>query len=720
VSPDTIKPDGVGEEPKTVEEISAQADPAKVAQAKETLRYLDKVVKTLSLFGKGHVNPERAREEFTVKLNGFLKSYGDLALDLDGSRVLCDGALVLEDQQQKDDFAFRLFQDGVNQIRISAGVSKEELNSLFTILLANFSSGQYAHDDSVTLLWELRPEHVNFAVSEGYDETGGDPENAPASTDEYRQVRMALTERRIEPGDPAAPVSLEEEQRRISKFQALISKEGGLYFSPQDRARLLEEAKRGQQRLVEKYIEILYRLAASGPEEEHLKKILAIIGQLFLGLVSGSGLDQAARLLKLIKSFAQSAGGKPEQEKVVNLVLGEVSNRDTVIRLLRSLAPKNRGETIELERAKEVFDFLALLGDSTIEYILDYMGEVVDPSVRSQVCGMAAVLGRKQTGMFAEKLTGAKGNLTGDLLEILKAIGTSEAAEAMLQAAFHPEPEIRLKVVTYADKLVPKEKMKPLLLKHLKDNNERVRGAALKRLEDAKGDDVVERLKEIILDNDFSYRGKEEKRRIFHVLGSVGGQQMLPFFRECFNQSNPLRRSRVDEARGLAAYMLGVLGDIESRKDLEKRVGGKLASAFLKWSCAQAIGMLDGTIAKSRSSRSSMPPALASDFRIDSADRPSAESIPSAPEPQPEPKPEPQSEFQPELPPPPKLDLQPELPPLPKLDLQPELPPPPKLDLQPEPTPAKQPGQAPDEPSADSKSDLDALLADFITKGERS
>lgn len=687
------------------------ASSAKVTQVKDTLRYLDKVVKTLSLFGKGHVNPERAKEEFIQKLEEFLKQWGALTLDLDGSKILCDGAMVMEEQQQKDDFTFRLFQDGVKQLSITAGVTKEELNSFFTILLANYNAGQYAHDDTVTLHWELGPKHIKFAISEGYDETGGDPENAPASTDEYRQVRMALTERRIEPGEPAPAVSVEEERAKIAKFQKLISQGGGLYFSPQDRTRLLEEARKGQPRLIERYIEILYRLAASGPEEEHLKKILAIIGQLFLGLVSGSGLDQASRLVKLIRSFAENAGEQQagERQRVVDLVLKEISNRDMVVGMLRSLAPKNRGETIDLERAKTILDFLSLLGESTLEFILDHLGEIADPPIRSQVCGIAGVLGRKKVDLFAQKLTGAGGKLALDLLEILKAIGTPEAADAILMVADHPEPEVRLKVIRYADSLVDKDRMKPLLLRGLRDNNERVRSAAIKRLESSEGSDVVEQLKQVIADNDFSYRDKEEKRRIFVVLGTVGGKDTIPFFRECFNQSNPLKRSKIDEVRGLAAYMLGMLDDVDSRGEIEKKAGGKLVSAFFKWSCSQALGMFDGKVAKRQTGRISVPPALAAGFGFDSDSRPSSDSLPpvmaapsvppkarsespAAPQirvsatPGPEPMPQPVSEPKPEPMPKPAPTATPE--PKPAPTAAPEPKPAPTAAPKPEPLPA--------------------------------
>ena len=57
--------------------------------------------------------------------------------------------------------------------------------------------------------------------------------------------------------------------------------------------------------------------------------------------------------------------------------------------------------------------------------------------------------------------------------------------------------------------------------------------------------------------------------------------------------------------------MLGVLGDLESRLELQKASGGILTSSFYKWACSQAVGMLDGAIAipqTTSADKSSRPP----------------------------------------------------------------------------------------------------------------
>jgi len=141
-------------------------DQEKVFLAKGTLRHLDKVVKTLSLFGPDHINPKKAREEFYQKMTEFLEKYENLELDLDASKAFCDTALVMEGDGQKEDFIFRMFQDGVNKLIVSNGISTEELDSLVELLLTNFSSSTYLHDDMVTLLWDLNPKHIHFAISE--------------------------------------------------------------------------------------------------------------------------------------------------------------------------------------------------------------------------------------------------------------------------------------------------------------------------------------------------------------------------------------------------------------------------------------------------------------------------------------------------------------------------------------------------------------------------
>ena len=576
----------------------AAVDVDKINSAREVLRFLDKVVKTSALFSQDHSNPKRAQDEFILKLNNFLQTYGELAIEIDGTEVFCDEVPIMEGDGQKDDYLFRLFQDGVSQVKLTAGIAEEEINSLVAILLANFSIGAYAHDDSVTLLWEANLNNARFVISHDFDETMGDPENAPAGTEEYRRLRIALGEKRFEQNGLEGTGASDKESIRIANIEAALAKGGGLHFSPEEKEDLLSQAEADENSIIEKYVEILYREVAAEPEEEHLKRIIAIIGQLFIGMVEGAGLTQAIRLVKLVRGFASKEEKGSDNMKTVQLVLNEICSEKLVTKLLESLSSDSKIEAIDQDRVDEALCFFALLGHNVLEHILCFLTNIGDETTKKKLCGFLSSRGKHRVDLFKKSFDTASSKTIQDLLYILKEIGSPEAGLAMLRVATHDDWHIRVKVIEYSSDVLPPEKLKSLLLKHLEDEDERVRIATIKRLSKVAGDDVVRRIKELIVDSEFRFRNKLEKRMIFSVLGDLGGHSEILFFRECFGQSNPLRRTNIDEIRGLGAYMLGMLGDTESRPDLEKGAKSRLSSTFFKSACSQALNVLDGKSGK--------------------------------------------------------------------------------------------------------------------------
>ncbi|MDD5307753.1 MAG: HEAT repeat domain-containing protein [Deltaproteobacteria bacterium] len=565
------------------------ANPEKIALARETLRHLDKVVKTLGLFGARHMNVERAREEFEKVVKDFLGRYGELVLDLDGSKVSCDAALVADGAGQRDDFAFRLFQDGVVQLRLKPGIDRAEIDNLLDVLQMRTGAGTLAHDDTVTLHWDLEPVHAALVVASDFAETMGDKEHAPAGTEDYRRIRVALGERRMTTGaiPPQKPTS--DEANRVAQIEALAQPGGGLHFSKAVAAPLREQAIAGDPHLVEKYVEILYRLIVQEPDGEQVERALRVIRQLFVGLMTPAGIDQAIGIVTRFGELAAHDGGRSPHARPAGLVMAQVGDGEMVTKLLAMLTSDGPDAKPMADR---VLTLLSLLGDVR-GHILDALERVGDPSVRRRLSDLVAADGEKCLELLRTRLSCAGDRLLAEILYMLGRIGTKEAIDVLLDAGSHPRPEVRLKVIE-ATGDARSDKLKAVLMKALGDENARVRTAALKRLEKGGADPAVaQRLSEIVRGKDFGYADKDEKRRVFLALGSAGGPAMIPFFRECFEQSNPLKRSRIDETRAYAAYMLGVLGDRESRGALEKAARGMLASPLLRSSCSQAIGLLD-------------------------------------------------------------------------------------------------------------------------------
>jgi hypothetical protein len=569
-------------------------DPDEVAKAKETLRFLDKMVKTRGLFGPGHMNVERATEEFKEKIGGFLDVHGELTFDFEGSKIFYKGAQIADNEDKKDHFSVRLFQDGVIELKLLPGIDSREIDSLLEILLANYSTGKYCHDDTVTLFWELNPKHFRFALAPDFDDSGGDRSSGAEGTEDYRKIRVALTERTAEAGPEIARRASADETQQIAQLDQ-FSRAGKLAFTDEIKQFLLAEVAKGEPSLLGKYTEVLLRVITHAENAEHKQRLQDVIRTVFLGMAEGPGVVQACALLERLRVIAKDPEVDAGIKEALALVLARVGDAEMVARTMRGLAPQKAGDVVEDAQVNGVLRLIALLGPVTIPHVLDGLHNVPNPQVREKLADLLARLGPNKVDLFKERLGAEGAKSVGEILHILIKIGTPEAMDAMLDAAEHPRPEIRLKVVNEFGSASGK-KVTRVVLERINDEDDRVRQAAITKLETLPPEDIVRPLKEAIRSQDFQYRDKDEKRRLFAVLGEAGGQNTLPFFRECFETKNTLKRASIDELRACGAYMLGVMGDEASRKALEKGAKSRLTSSFFKWACSQAVGMLDGKI----------------------------------------------------------------------------------------------------------------------------
>jgi len=511
-------------------------DQQKIAHAKDAVRHLDKLIKTKGLFGAGHSNVDRARAELAEKVISFLGSYGDLALQLDGHKILCDEVILVDNEEQKDDFGFRLFQDGIVELRILPGIDGSELDALLDILMANFTAGRFAHDDAVTLLWRSRPPHIRFAVASDSDDAMGDPQGGSEGTELYRRIRLSLADRWADGSGSAIEAPFIADQERVRGVLAEVGRDEGAAGS----TAMAEELDQGEAALVEKYVEVALRSMASSPDEEHRARALAILKQLLIGLVGGKEIERATRLLKRLGSMVEAAagaGGVPPQ--VARLAMGHVLDRDILRLLLGTLSPAMPGDVIPPARVEEVLRFLAIVPASVLEQAIPHLESVLEEVIRKRIA------------------------------DLMVQRGVASASDAL-------EKQVRER-----------------LLAALDDPDRRVRRASIDRLARMTGRKVAEGLEAAIRSKEFLGRDKDEKRRICEALGAVRGADAVPFFRDLFRTSNRLKREGIDELRACGAHMLGALGDRESRAEIEKGAGARLSSSFFRWTCGQALARLD-------------------------------------------------------------------------------------------------------------------------------
>ena len=96
-----------------------------------------------------------------------LREEGPLTFGVLPFELVFEGGPVYLNRDRERSLAFRLYRDGVREIRFRPGFGWEELAKLLEVLSIRYTGVHQREDDIVTLLWKAHFKHVDVVAVEG-------------------------------------------------------------------------------------------------------------------------------------------------------------------------------------------------------------------------------------------------------------------------------------------------------------------------------------------------------------------------------------------------------------------------------------------------------------------------------------------------------------------------------------------------------------------------
>jgi serine/threonine protein kinase len=162
--------DEAAEVPEVEELLDAMSEGA-TSVAREFFTLLEKAMKARSQYGKGHKEADRRLETaFTYLANSFTASGEPIAWSIRAYGFTVRDEALWEPKPPLDKVCYRLFSDGIRALAILPGLRLEELTELNRILVADASSEISPEDNTVTLLWDAKFDHVLYEEADSFAE----------------------------------------------------------------------------------------------------------------------------------------------------------------------------------------------------------------------------------------------------------------------------------------------------------------------------------------------------------------------------------------------------------------------------------------------------------------------------------------------------------------------------------------------------------------------
>lgn len=489
-------------------------DPQLVESAREVMRALTKAVKASKMYLPEHEICRRFRDEFATRLVRHLDEHGSLPLTIRGYEFLVGPTSVYEEPTRFENLAFRCSSDGLRELVLHQGLTREELDAVLGVLTAE---SRPLDCDMVTRLWELALPHVSYQVAEVQD--GPETSNPGLSTLPPSTAAPVGADRPTPSAESAPPVPEPE----LIPETPIDS--GSVVFTLTDeeiatvRRQVADDTA---QDYVEQLIDILVSILALDDDEQSFLEVLQVLDDIVATCVRQGRFirarDIVARLLALRDDGVTVS---QRSRELIRVVWTQLGRWERVAALEEAL---NQPGTWDRDALAA---YMGVLPPTAVEALVTLLERAQTATGRRMVCDALEAFGADGVEAILQRLPTAPWYVARNLIHVLGSVKDLRAIPALEAAMRHPEVRIRREALKAIDALGV-EPLRQALPKWLGDADEGVRLYVLKLARRHAWPGLFNALSDVIADHAFVRRSEVEQREWFDALAEVGADAALP------------------------------------------------------------------------------------------------------------------------------------------------------------------------------------------------
>ncbi|MCA8961220.1 MAG: hypothetical protein KDC38_11935 [Planctomycetes bacterium] len=352
----------------------------------------------------------------------FSKRWEPLRIRITESQLLCESEPVYESADKGSSLAFRMYKDGLKELRFLTELGEEELLS-FLLTFKEILEVDDDEDDFVTLLWEKDLDQIQFFALDDFLSAGESVE-VPSTV---------CIDRKISP--PRGKRGTKEQQDQV---QELIDRVGGNGDAGARPAFELDEADVAsiQQRIeseIQKdpfdgFVEIVLETIRRDTDEHRLARVMGIVRNLLVSLVDRYDYARATEILERLSEAKLRPG-------LVSETMKTVAQEETLKKIEVYLREEN-----ELPADATIYRFLRHLPSDRLEWLIEW---VAIPGHEIPLIEILAERGTERKDLFVECLSRENSRVVLCAIDVLARVDFEGSVPELVRAIEHPDPEVR-------------------------------------------------------------------------------------------------------------------------------------------------------------------------------------------------------------------------------------------------------------------------------------
>lgn len=591
---------------KTAQEMMAAAVAARAAEdpeivsVKRILKLLDKTARSNRTYGSTNPVAQKFTQQLFEELTSHLSTYSRLAFLIQRSELLCKDCVVYQAEKDggSESIAFKLYADGIRELVLHQGLTREELSLFLASLWSDVDSNE-DDDDIVTRLWSRNLSTITLVTAEELSKSS-------AGNDGLLRLDGSMTS-----SDSTLRELLDRERERGKRSGAGTGSEDGC---PGDAKNRFQSGLAGYE-VTEEELAVLAQDIETERKQDSLMYILDMLTAILASENSPALLTKLFTLWGNIVDSLLREGKWTVLENIFSLLHEtdavrpdlDDEHKQQLASLLDGLGRAERVKVIEtyLNRSpdaevKGLSTILLLMKVDAVPSLCSLLANVTSPAHQAIIAEALTALAKEHPDPLVRGLSDRRPAYVRNLLSIFIKWNNPKFIDPIEKLIRYPDAQVRREVVRAIGVFRPSgngAKLASLTT----DEDEGVRFAALKLLMSGQYTIPFSLWLPLLSGEGFIDRPISERRAVFQAVRATCGDEAVPYWQGLMTEWTWMNRRKKEELAIIGVETLGKLATPAAIAALS--LGAQKGSAAIRHACAAALSQAQ------RLQRVSLPPA---------------------------------------------------------------------------------------------------------------
>jgi len=519
--------------------------------------YLLTTCKNVSLYPEDHSSSINSIRQFYETLEAYIRQYGDIRIEFEKDRVICQGVEVHTGPSKEGTLPFTLFRDGIRWLEFTEGIDLEETREVLFIIHKYSVLTTEPEGDIVTDFWEAHFEHVLYKADDFISALALDQIDSLSKSDTM---------------PPAAEAEIEPEDKPASLGSSVIDKKSldvpaidpaSFVLTPQEQTELQEMISREEMASTTEHLNMLLDMLLEEQGEKDFNIVLEVLSEEFKGSFSCHHFEAALIILDGMRKILDSGRLRmPCAGPLIESFYKDISSDTKCLKPLEEIWSNLNVQ--QMETLKLIFQHLNPRSVTTLMHFLllgqsSQFEQIVEDTIIFLVC--------QNISCLEPLINDSDERIVEKVVPVLSRLEGDTPLKYLMKLARHSSASVRLMAVKAIGQA--RGNQTSAIFEFINDPDSSVRHVILTQMGRSRNEIAEDLLMQYMQNRNFSAAQSEHIMECFRTLGKCGSSLSVPFLRKTLLHRKWIAGLRKSAYREGAAFALVALKIPEARQVIE-------------------------------------------------------------------------------------------------------------------------------------------------------